>query len=170
VNDESAEQRAARLEKAIAQGLELLAAGRAAEAQRELSQALAAPAQTPHAPAIGEEVSDLELERAFASAEPETEQMLDADRVAQVAMRQADAALGDELGPEEVGTVFATATMADLLERQGDRAGAERIRAGLAPARDAGAARSGGRRRRGRQQVVATLERWLENLRGGARP
>ena len=64
--------------------------------------------------------------------------------------------------------------MADLLERQGDAEGAARIRAGLAGAAAAAPldhpvseGTPGGRP--SRRQVVATLERWLENLQGGIR-
>jgi hypothetical protein len=55
--------------------------------------------------------------------------------------------------------------MAELLERQGDRAGAERIRhrleRGTPQAEDAGA------KGEGRGRVVRELERWLANLRTG---
>ena len=174
--EESAEERLAQLEKAVARSLELLELGEAQEARRELERALAGggPSNAPPLAGFSEGVSAQELDHAFEAAEPETDQMLDADRVAQVAMRQADEALGEDLAPDEVGTAFATLTMADLLERQGDAEGAARIRAGLANA--AAAAPVGhpvsegtpGARPR-RQQVVATLERWLENLRGGIR-
>jgi hypothetical protein len=52
--------------------------------------------------------------------------------------------------------------MAELLERQGDRAGAARIRSRLEHSRSAptGAAANDGRGR-----VVHELERWLANLR-----
>lgn len=172
--EESAEERLAQLEKAVARSLELLERGEAAEARLELERALAPGDASGVAQDFSEGVSDQELDRAFEAAEPETDQMLDADRVAQVAMRQADEALGRDLAPDEVGTAFATRTMADLLERQGDAEGAARIRASLVDAAAAVPAdhpksedAPGGRR--GRQQVIATLERWLDNLRGGIR-
>ena len=185
--DESAEERLAQLEKAMARSLELLGLGEMQEARRELERALApggpsrvpplapgGPSRVPPLAEFSEGVSDQELDHALETAEPETDQMLDADRVAQVAMRQADEALGEDLAPDEVGTAFATRTMADLLEGQGDPEGAARIRASLEDAaevpsleRPVSEERHGGRL--SRQQVVATLERWLDNLRGGIR-
>jgi hypothetical protein len=174
VIEESAEERLARLEKAVARSLELLGTGETQKARLELERALApgGPSAAPPLAAFSGGVSDQELDHAFEAAEPETDQMLDADRVAQVAMRQADEELGEDLAPDEVGTAFATRTMADLLERQGDEEGAERIRAGLADEVGAGPldhpvseGRPGGRP--SRHQVISTLERWLENLRGG---
>ncbi len=174
--EEPAEERLAQLEKAVARSLELLELGETQEARRELERALAPGGPSGVAPLaeFSEGVSDQELDHAFEAAEPETDQMLDADRVAQVAMRQADEALGEDLAPDEVGTTFATRTMADLLERQGDVEGAARIRASLAEAvaeaplgQPVSEGTPGGRP--SRRQVVATLERWLENLRGGIR-
>ena len=174
--EESAEDRLAQLEKAMARSLELLGLGEMQEARRELERALApeGPSGVPPLAEFSEGVSDQELDHAFEEASPETDQMLDADRVAQVAMRQADEALGEDLAPDEVGTAFATRTMADLLEGQGDPEGAARIRASLEDAtevppleRPLSEGRPGGRLVR--QQVIATLERWLDNLRGGIR-
>jgi len=176
VIEESAEERLAQLEKAMARSLELLGLGEMQEARRELERALApgGPSGVPPLLEFSEGVSDQELDHAFEEASPETDQMLDADRVAQVAMRQADEALGEDLAPDEVGTAFATRTMADLLEGQGDPEGAARIRASLEDAtevppleRPLSEGRPGGRLVR--QQVIATLERWLDNLRGGIR-
>ncbi len=173
--EESAEERLVQLEKAVARSLELLGMGQIQDARRELERVLA-PGGASGVPPLEEfpdGVSDRELDHAFEEASPETDRMLDADRVAQVAMRQADEALGEDLAPDEVGTAFATRTMADLLELQGDETGAERIRAGLADADEAaldGLMSAGGRGGRpSRQRVVATLERWLDNLRGGIR-
>ncbi len=152
--EESAEERLAQLEKAMARSLELLGLGEMQEARRELERALApaGPSGVPPLAEFSEGVSDQELDHAFEEASPETDQMLDADRVAQVAMRQADEALGEDLAPDEVGTAFSTRTMADLLEEQGDPEGAARIRASLEDAAEA-----------------PPLERWLDNLRGGIR-
>jgi hypothetical protein len=171
VIEESAEKRIERLENALALAMELLVRGRAKEAHRELAR-VAPPARSsgiaPRAE-FSKEVSDQELERAFEAAAPETDRMLDADRVAQVAMRQADAALGDPLAPDEVGEAFATRTMAGVLEQQGDAVGASRILARLIEAEPAMLPSPAGARPASRQQVISTLERWLENLRGGAR-
>jgi hypothetical protein len=174
VIEESAEERLAQLEKAVARSLELLELGEMQEARLALERALApgGPSGVPPAAEFSAGVSDQEIDHAFEAAEPETDQMLNADRVAQVAMRQADEALGEDLAPDEVGTAFATRTMADLLERQGDVEGAERIRAGLAdaaPPLDHPVSEHTPGERPGRERVIATLERWLENLRGGIR-
>ena len=171
------EERLVRLERGLEQSLELLGRGRSDEAQLLLSQllggvgpsaepgvvdALSADLAAP-SPAAGPdgEISDDELDRALAGAEPERDRMRDADEVAQQAMLQADRALEAEGGvaPDEVGEHFATETMAHLLEQQGDRAAASRIRAALGS--------RGTDQRASRAEVVATLERWLDNLRGG---
>jgi hypothetical protein len=176
------EERLARLERGVEQSLELLERGRSEEAQALLSELMGAVALSPglDGPATGEPVAvspaapaagaasgitDDELETAFADAEPELDRMRDADDVAQEAMLQADMALEAEgdMAPDEVGENFATETMAHLLERQGDEEGASRIRAVLGGSEG----EAGGRPARG--EVVATLERWLDNLRGGAR-
>jgi hypothetical protein len=176
VIEESAEERLAQLEKAVARSLELLETGETQEARLELERALApgGPEGVPPLAEFSEGVSEQELDHAFEAAQPQTDQMLDADRVAQVSMRQADEALGAELAPDEVGTAFATRTMADLLERQGDAEGAARIRASLGdvPATappDHPVPEVAPGARPSRKQVIATLERWLENLRGGIR-
>jgi hypothetical protein len=151
----SAQDRVARLEKALARGLELLAAGRSEEARRVL--AAVAPGQPEP---FGPELSDRELDVAFDGAEPVVEEVVDADRVAREAMHEADLDLG--LAEARPGSAFATRTMAELLERQGDVEGASRIRAALA----AGGARDDGTGARPtRDELIATLEGWLLNLR-----
>lgn len=166
------QERLARLEAALSRGLALLRAGRAEDAQRELVGALAPRRAAPEASAG---ISELELEAAFQAARPERERMRDADQVAREAMLASgmhEPELLDD-GPEEaeeerdshsgLPPSFATATMAELLERQGDVAGASRIRAGLAAARPAPAPAA----RPSRQQVIATLEGWLRNVQRG---
>jgi hypothetical protein len=145
-----------------ARAVELLDEGQVEDARELLAGALAADAP-------GSDISERELERAFEDAHPETDRMLDADSVAQTAMRQADRLLDTDDEFEEVGEEFQTATMAELLERQGDPSGASRIRAALGapkppPARPPASSPPS------LQEMIATLERWLENLRGGARP
>jgi len=117
------------------------------------------------------DVTEGEIAQAFDSAEPDQDQVVDADRVAQDAMR--DAALDQ---PEAVsvssGRMFATQTMAELLERQGDAEGAAQIRVTLEE--DAGPFDSGADLNRldppdRRERVITVLEHWLENLRGGRR-
>jgi hypothetical protein len=183
--------RLARLEQAALRCLELLEAGRSEEARRVLAAAVRRPA----AARGGEELADLELERAFERARPVAEEGVDAERVAPLAMREVERVAQPAMReadrepaarPAAPPAPFATRTMAELLERQGDATGARRIRDALAarearsearPAREAGSEaapprenRSGPRAvagRRDRARVLATLERWLENVRRG---
>ena len=168
--DGTAEERLVRLQEAVARSLELLECGRLAEAREELAHLLpAGPRERDIA------VPDREIDVAFANAEAPPECMMDADSIARAAIEQADCELSDESGlaavdddatPGESQVIarFATATMADVLEQQGDLHGADQIRAGLDPWV------GGGRNRRpSRRDVVDTLEHWLENLRGGVR-
>ena len=106
---------------------------------------------------LGEDpTDDAEFERAFAAAEPELERMITPDSVAEEAALAIDDA-PEERSPLASSGAFATRTMADLLEKQGDRRGAERIRAVLSDvARDATG---------GDAAVIAVLERWLDNAR-----
>jgi tetratricopeptide (TPR) repeat protein len=141
----------------VALALALLDQRRTDAAREELERALSAVSELPA------ELSEQELESAFEQAEPEAEQLMDADRVAEQALREAELGPADEISPTAAGeSVFATRTMAELLERQGDRAGAERIRSRLERSRD-GAAGVSPNDRRGR--VLRELERWLANLR-----
>jgi len=156
------------LEGGVALALALLDQGRVDDARRELASRVAESLAArgfvaARAVASDFDVTDGELERAFAAAEPDRDQIVDADRVAQNAMREADLE-----APEEFSAVsdpmFATRTMADLLESQGDPDAASRIRVALsAGERGARAASSGDRDRR--QRVIAVLESWLANLR-----
>jgi hypothetical protein len=147
--------RSSRLRVALA--LALLDQRRGDAAREALEPLLAATAELPA------DLSEQELESAFEHAEPEIEHLMDADRVAERALREAELGPADEISPAGAGeSLFATRTMAELLERQGDRAGAERIRSRLERPREssAGAASND---RRGR--IVRELERWLANLR-----
>jgi tetratricopeptide (TPR) repeat protein len=147
--------------------LVLADAGQSGEARRLLESwaTTALEGVAPDAPEAGDAlaaagVSELELERAFEAAEPERDRMITPDSVAEEAALFAD---GPEAlrSPLESGATFATRTMAELLERQGDRQGAARIRAALAESElpEAPPARSE------QTQVIAVLERWLENAR-----
>jgi hypothetical protein len=114
-----------------------------------------------------DELSEQEIDLAFEDAATDPDQVIDADHVAQQAMRQVDGALDEDLlsTPE---APFATRTMADLLERQGDSERASRIRAVLAPAAGASANPAGESEGAGhgrRQRIIIELEGWLENLR-----
>ena len=126
----------------------LAGAGRGGELHRRLEEWLGAE------PA--EDVAEAEFEQAFAAAEPELAQMITPDSVAEEAALAADAP-PDEHGPLASSGAFATRTMAELLEKQGDRRGAERIRAAIDGAAESAA--------RGDETVIAVLERWLGNAR-----
>lgn len=110
------------------------------------------------APAFEDAFTDDEIDLAFDDAEAERDQILDADQVAQQAMRQVDGFSDDLVSGVE--SPFATRTMADLLERQGDLERAGQIRAALE-----GGARMQPPPRDDRQQIIGELESWLENLR-----
>ena len=101
-------------------------------------------------------VSDAELDEAFEAARPERENMIDADSVAQQAIRAADRELAHEL-KAPASPPFATHTVADLLEGQGDPATARRIRAAIDSSGDVVDRR--------REALIGELEHWLENLR-----
>lgn len=105
-----------------------------------------------------DEASEAEFERAFAAAEPELERMITPDSIAEEAALAADAA-HEERSPLASTGAFATRTMAELLEKQGDRRGAERIRAAL------GERSPSGGPSRSDAAVIAVLERWLDNAR-----
>jgi predicted Zn-dependent protease len=103
-------------------------------------------------------VGDAELERAFEEAEAEAEHMLDAERVAVATVRSIDHDEPEGLLAAEPESPFATATVADLLERQGHTAEARRLRDVLGAREPQPQAVS----RRGGEGVLPTLERWLE--------
>jgi len=151
-------ERLARLEQAALRCLGLLEAGRGDEARRELAEVLRPTG------ALAPPVTDLELDHAFDRAEPVADEVIDADRVARQAIRQVDRELLAARGaPREP---FATGTMAELLERQGDAEGARRIRESLARREARSETRPGPGRVPSRTRVLGTLERWLANVRG----
>ena len=156
-------ERAARLEQAALRCLALLDAGRVAEARRQLAEAVGPlrPAE-----ALADEVTDLELDLAFDRARPVEGEVIDADRVARQAIREVDRELlGARAAPP---AAFATGTMAELLERQGDVEGARRIREPLAARGEGGSpTRSRAGRRSDRVRVLSTLQGWLQNVRRG---
>ncbi len=117
---------------------------------------------------FGGDVTEGELESAFDAAEPVLDELVDADRVAEEAMRGADLDEPEVFGGVAEDPVFATRTMAALLERQGDSQGASRIRANL-DARDESATAIPSGESDERERIIATLESWLSNLRSGAK-
>jgi tetratricopeptide (TPR) repeat protein len=121
-----------------------------------------------------DEIGGDEFDRAFEAAESEEEGVVDANQVAERAIRAVEQGATEDFvsAPE---SPFATATMAGLLERQGHAAEARAVRERAAarpddskrttdPARFAGSDTTA----RDRARILATLERWLENLRRGA--
>ena len=172
----------------VALGLALLDLGRVGDARSELERALettpdhglarAALGELGEAaaPAAGDawdesplaRIGEGEIEAAVAAARAEREAMLDADRVALAALREVDAREAEESGAREdagalvanAASPFATRTVADLLERQGDRERAESVRRVVEERRGAQSEREG---------LIATLEAWLARLRGEAR-
>ena len=150
------------LEGPLVLALALIDQGRISEAQACLASRAEALLPERAAPGFGDELTDGEIEAAFDGAEPMVEELMDADRMAQEAIRGADLA-EPEGGPAVADRLFATRTMADLLESQGEWDGAARIRAALesdaatAPPQHAGA-------RGRRERIIATLEGWLDTL------
>lgn len=163
------------LEGRLVLALVLLEEGREDDARRQLgplvAERLAASGfsfkeRTESDRAPDADVSDAELELAFREAETDPDRLITPNRVAEEALAQVDAGAAEGIDESvlEPGSAFATATMAELLARQGDARGAERIRAALEsrPRPQSADTSAGGRERR-----IATLERWLANIRGG---
>lgn len=99
---------------------------------------------------------DSELEAAFETARPDAEAMVDANDLAREAVRRVDYEATELVTAE--GSPFATRTVANLLEQQGDLDNAEAVRRGL----QEGTKPSDTDRR---QRVLTTLEGWLLKLR-----
>lgn len=162
----------------IARALALIDLDRLADARAELTQVLDTVADHPVAQALvaasGEardELADLdpaELDDAFRSAEPETDQMVSANDFAEAALQSIDdtadgeaplvlseLADGEPAGfaDAEPSSPYATATVAGLLDEQGHSAEAAGIRHGLEAQADTS------------RRVLPILERWLDNLR-----
>jgi hypothetical protein len=110
---------------------------------------------------FGGEVSDGELESAFASAEADRDQVIDADAIAQQAMLDAKLDPADEFASPD--SSFATRTVADLLSEQGDERGASRIRAMVDSTAGDSVATAPDRK----AKKIERLERWLSNIQGG---
>ncbi len=107
----------------VAAGLALLDLGRVAEARAELEAVV-------HVAELEGPLLDLaedELDSAFETAAPEHDEMLDAEGIAMQAVTSVERD-DASLGPELPGEAFRTHAMAQLLEQQGDLAGAEAIR------------------------------------------
>jgi tetratricopeptide (TPR) repeat protein len=152
----------------VALGLALLDLGRTDEARAELERVLTSvpdhplalagleaseepmPAARPDEPFAGD-LDGGEIDAAFEAARPEEDQMISADRVAARAIRAAELGEPEGFSDAEADFPIATRTVADLLERQGHAHDAQTMRATLDGEGD--------------DRVIATLERWLDNLR-----
>jgi hypothetical protein len=110
-----------------------------------------------------EALGDAEIDGAFAEAETALGELVDANELAARAVRAADLDEPEGLLGAGAESPFATRTVADLLERQGHPADAEALRRQLARRGDEPAASLPAEARR--EELIATLERWLENLR-----
>ena len=160
----------------VALGLALIDQGRPEEARAVLEDTLERTPEQVLAQRALEELGgsppsaavfdglDSELDAAFDVARPEADAMVDANDLAQEAVQRVDPA------PEEAtelvtaeGSPFATRTVADLLEQQGDSDNADALRRSL----EEKTRQSDAERRR---RVVTTLEGWLVKLRKGERP
>jgi predicted Zn-dependent protease len=154
----------------VALALALLDLGRADDARLALERvlgevpdhvlALRAQARLAEPPASLDDVAEVELEHAFEHAEAQSDEMWTANHVAEAAIEAVEADEEDDPLAAEDGP-FATETVAHLLERQGHDARAREIRQGLVRRGSAPPAPD-------RERVIATLERWLENLRRSA--
>ncbi len=165
---ESLDRSPANAEGRLVLGLILLDQDRLAEAREVLERGIgeAIPALESLAPASAKEApldgfTDPELDRAFAAAETDRDQLIDADRVAEAALHRADSASLDEIAPS-AKSPFATQTVADLLEQQGDSEGARQLRTSLGQDEGANPAETASA---SGEESIATLERWLGNLR-----
>lgn len=178
-----AERRAGRLERArmlaeaalataaphpaahTAYALALIDSGDLVTAHRALETAFEALGGIVLADALAAEagpLADSELESAFEQAESDPSEMQDANHVAAAALRVVEGGEPEGVDLSSAESPFATETVAELLERQGQPGRAHDVRS---------AARARGRFREARldeaqrERVVQTLSRWLENLR-----
>ena len=148
----------------IAHALALLEQGETARVRVELEAAFemlegTVPEAEPLVPATASlgDFEEAELDNAFLEAESRPDEMWNANHVAEATLAQVEEGTPEGLAAA-ADSPFATATMAGLLERQGHADEAQALRAAIGEA-DAGDPPSE------RARIIATLERWLENLR-----
>jgi len=121
------------------------------------------------------DLAENELERAFDHAEAEPAEVWTTNRVAEAALRAVERGEPEGVRAVERGepegvrldepdSPFATETVANLLERQGDPGRAQAIRRALTDEAAEAALAPDARKR-----WVSTLERWLDNLRRASR-
>lgn len=147
----------------VAYVLALIDSGDLVTAHRALERAyvaLGGELLTPEAPLakLGED----ELESAFENAEAQADEMHDANDVAAAALQLVEDGDPEGVDLASEASPFATETVASLLENQGQDARAEEVRDA---ARRRGQFREVRMDEARRERVVATLGRWLENLR-----
>lgn len=119
-----------------------------------------APEPSPE-PALGA-LGDEELENAFEVAEAQADEMHDANHVAAAALEVVEDGAPEGVNLAAPDSPFATETVAALLERQGQRGRADDVRSAL---RMRGRFREQRLDEARREQVLAKLSRWLDNLR-----
>ncbi len=153
----------------------------------EWATPLAEPSTAPlsmTAPEVSNELGSDEIDEAFASAAPDPDGMLDVNEIAPDLAP--DLATGGGDGLEDDGHAdghdgathpsrrapYETETMASLLEIQGDREGADEIRAQLSASDSIDGAVQAGTLEVGpaaqedeSDRILATLDSWLENIR-----
>lgn len=109
-------------------------------------------------------IDELELEDAFDAAETRADEMHNANHVAEAALHAVESGEPEGVWAPETESPFATRTVADLLEQQGHEAPARELREEI----QAGQPHQGTPAYQARQRTLATLERWLGNLRRSA--
>ena len=192
---EGLRERPALLAGRVALSLALLDLGRIDEARTELIRVLetnphhapaanalhrAAPLDHPtmeeleENPELLNDLAEDELENAFQDAEAQPDEMLSPNRVVAAAVRGVDQDEPEGVMPFSADSPFATETVAGLLEQQKHRGEAGAVREALeGPPASATLATDPGvafhDTMNQRASVIATLERWLENLRRGSR-
>jgi hypothetical protein len=156
----------------VAHVLALIDCGDLLSAHRALEAAYAAfggefsapeaAAEPDAAPEVLGAIADDEVEDAIEAAEAQPDEMHDANHVAASVLESVEEGEPEGVDLTSADSPFATETVASLLERQGQRQRADEVRS---------AARARGQFREQRlddarrERVVATLSRWLENLR-----
>jgi len=176
-DDSSTQPQQTPADELLERARQLLEDGRSDEALAVIERYAAgdpdAPASTVESqPVFDAGVSDQELDLAFESAESDRDQMMDADEIAERAIRQTEPqvheqeqipAVEDDFG--DTGASYATRTVAQLPERQGAAPAASRMRA-IVDSSDQHPAASNPPVRDRRTATIKELERWLVNLRG----
>lgn len=142
---------------------DLVGAHRALEAAYDAfgGEIAAAEVDASASPALAA-LGDDELEYAFETAEAQADEMHDANHVAAATLERVEEGAPEGVDLTSAQSPFATETIASLLEQQGQRQRADQVRTA---ARTRGQFREQRLDEARREHVVATLSRWLENLR-----